>query len=204
MAIEPTGLLVEPLHGRQFLVVSELRALDGAFQNPDRLVIDSKRHRERVPVLAAVRKGEPRRVGKAVRRPVHDLGHHGERPHRPCPDARREQQLGEVGRTAVGGGGEIPVQAPRHDVARAHLMMAGHYQMRQERLLRGGPRLASLEPRQLACDPVRPEPGEHLELSPARGFRPMVGEVDDLALSRSLDRRVRLFDEALQASESQW
>ena len=46
---------------------------------------------------------------------------------------------------------------------------------------------------------VGPEPVEQIELRAARGFGAVVGEVDDHALRRPVDRAVRLVDEALQA-----
>jgi hypothetical protein len=75
--------------------VFELRALDRRLQHPNRLIVDPKWHRKRMPVPAAMRKREARRVGEAVRRSVHDLGNHRQRAHRPRSHAWNEQQFGE-------------------------------------------------------------------------------------------------------------
>ena len=65
-----------------------------------------ERHREGMAVLAAMGEREAGRVGEAVGRAVHDLGDHGERAHRARADAGRQQQLGEIGRAALGRRGE--------------------------------------------------------------------------------------------------
>ena len=72
-----------------------------------------------MPVLAAMREREARRIGEAVGRAVHHLGDHRERAHGARADARREQQLGEVLRPALGRRREIAVQAARMHVASA-------------------------------------------------------------------------------------
>jgi hypothetical protein len=55
-------------------------------------------------VLSAVSKREASRVGKSVRRPVHHLGYHCKRLHGSRADARRQQQIGKVFGSTVGGG----------------------------------------------------------------------------------------------------
>ena len=62
MLLQPARLIVQPLERAEFFFAPELRAPDRGFQDTDRLVIDLERHRERMPVLAAVRKREPRRI----------------------------------------------------------------------------------------------------------------------------------------------
>ncbi len=79
---------------------------------------------------------EARGVGEAVGRAVHDLGHHGQRTHRARADTRGQQQLGKVGGAAIGGGGEIAVEPPDHDVARPDIVMGGHVEMREQGLRR--------------------------------------------------------------------
>ena len=54
----------------------------------DGLVIDLERHREGMPVLAAMREREARRIGEAVGRAVHHLGDHRQRAHRARADSR--------------------------------------------------------------------------------------------------------------------
>ncbi len=79
---------------------------------------------------------EARWVGEAAGRAVQHLGHHGEGADRACADARDQQQRGEIPGAALGGGGEGGVEAPRDDVARPHLVMRRHGEMRQPRLRR--------------------------------------------------------------------
>ena len=69
-----------------------------------------------MPVLAAMGHREPRRVAKAVRRAMHDFGDHGKRANSACANARNEQELREIGRTAFGGGRQVAVQAPGDDI----------------------------------------------------------------------------------------
>ncbi len=88
-----------------------------------------------MPILAAVRKGKPRRVGEAARSSVHDLGHQRQGANRPGAYPWNKQQLGEVGGAAIGRCGQIGVQAPHQNVAGADLVVGWHDQMRQHRLL---------------------------------------------------------------------
>ena len=60
-------------------------------------------------VLAAMRKRKARRVGKAVRRTMHDLGNHRQGAYRPRTDTWNEQQFGEVGRSPIRCGSQIGV-----------------------------------------------------------------------------------------------
>ena len=123
-------------------------------------------------VLAAMRQREARRIGEAVRRAVDDLGHHRQRTHGARADARHQQQLGEIGRAAVGRGGEIAVQAAQIDVRRrGHRDGAGMIEMRQRELpLRAGPRrLRGIErSANSRGDAVRPERLQQVELAAAR------------------------------------
>ena len=83
-----------------------------------------------------MRQREARRILEAIRRAVHDLGHHGERLHRAGADAWGQQQLGKVDGSALGGGGERAVQSPREHVGRAYVVVGRHDEMRQLRLRR--------------------------------------------------------------------
>ena len=109
---------------------------------------------------------------------MHDLGHHRQRPHRARADARHQQQLGEIGRAAIGRRGEVAVQPPRDHVLGAHVVMRRHDEMRQRQLVAGSRRgraPRAFDPRQLARDPVRPERLQQVELGaprePRRGGR---------------------------------
>ena len=84
-----------------------------------------------MPVLAAMREREARRIGEAIGRAVDHFGHHGERPHCTGADAWNQKQFGEVGRSSIGGRCERRVKAGRQHVARAHVVMRGHDEMGQ-------------------------------------------------------------------------
>jgi hypothetical protein len=93
---------------------------------------------------------------------VHHLGDHGERAHRPRADARNQQKLGEVGGTALRGGREGTMQAADHYIARPHIVMCRHHEMRQQRQFR---RLR-LECGDFADDAIRADIAEKVELAP--------------------------------------
>jgi hypothetical protein len=57
-----------------------------------------------------------RSAGEPVRRAVHHLGYHCKRLHGSGADARRQQQIGKVFRSSVGGGREISTEPPRNHV----------------------------------------------------------------------------------------
>ena len=163
-AFDPPGFVVEPLDRGEPFVVSELRLLHRCLQHLDRLVIDFDRHREWMPVLAAMGEREASGIGETVGRAVHDLGHHRQRAHRAGADARNEKQLGEVGRPPIRGRREARMQARREHVARAHIMMSGHDEMRQNELLRMGRRRGvssgGLQVNQFARQPSGPSDRE--------------------------------------------
>src|ERR1700730_3854280 len=169
----------------------------------DRLFVDPKGHRKRMPVLAAMRKRKTRRVGEAVRRTMHDLGNHRQRAYRPRTDTWNEQQLGEVGRTPIRCGSQIGVKARRQHVAWADLVMGRHDQMRQRELHRNGLCDVRFSParqgRQFARDPVRPHGVQNAKLTTARGSSTAIGEIDDLTKPDSIDGGVRLLDKTFQA-----
>src|SRR6516225_4795424 len=98
MAFYEPRLVVEPLERCELFLTSELRVLHCRFQHLDGLIVDPKGHRKRMPVLAAMRKGEARRVREAVRRPMHDLGNHRQGAHGPRSHAWNEEQFGEIDR----------------------------------------------------------------------------------------------------------
>ena len=86
------------------------------------------------------------------------------------------------------------MQPSGEDVARAHVVMRRHDEVRQQSLCWGFAR----ERRQLGNNAIRTQIVQEVELPGARKFRPLVRQVDDLALYRPVDCAVRLVDEALQ------
>jgi hypothetical protein len=195
-AFELAGLVVQPFDGRQLLLASQLGLAHGRLQHGDSLVVDAQRDREGVAVLAAVREGEASGVAEAAGRAVHHLGDHGQRAHGALAHAGHEQQRAEVRRPAIGGGGERAVQPAEHDVGRPDIVVRGHAQVRQQRLRR---RLGGAQGGELAGDAVGPQRGEQVHLAAAGRLRAMVGEIDDLSLTRPVDGRVRLVHEALES-----
>jgi hypothetical protein len=75
-----------------------------------------------MPVLAAVRQREARRIPEAIGRPVHDLRHNRERAHRARTDARRQQQVRKVDGTALSRSGERGMQPSRENIAQSHVV----------------------------------------------------------------------------------
>ena len=86
--------------------------------------------------------------------------------HRPRTDARRQQQLREVLRSAIRRRREIATQAARVDVFRADVVMRRHDQMRQQRLLRRS-RSRCSSAASLSRDSIGAEPIKQLELRAA-------------------------------------
>jgi hypothetical protein len=70
-----------------------------------------------MPVLAAMREREPRRIGEPIGRPVHDLAHHRERLHSACADTGRQQQFRKIPWPLLCRGGERAVQTAHEHIA---------------------------------------------------------------------------------------
>lgn len=92
------------------------------------------------------------------------------------------------------------MEARLQHIAWTNAVMGRHDQMRQNELrsrnrhlaIRGG----RFQCRDFARDAFRPQGVQQIELTATRGFRPPVGEIDDLSLLRTVDCRVRLLDMA--------
>jgi hypothetical protein len=109
-------------------------------------------------------------------------------------DARRQQQIGKVCGTALGGRGERAVEPSREDVSRAQLVMCRHDEVREHGLRRR----VSRQRGEFGDDAVRPQVCQQVDLPQPRNLSPLVRQVDDFALCRSVDRAVRLVDKALR------
>ena len=101
---------------------------------------------------------------------MHDLGHHGQRPDSARADAGRQQQIGKVCGTALGGRGERAVESSREDVARAHVVMCRHDEVREHSLRRRVTRQRG----EFGDDAVRPQVCQQVELPRARNLSPLV------------------------------
>jgi hypothetical protein len=144
----------------------ELGVLHRRFQHADGLVIDLERHRIGMPVLAAMREREARRIGEAVGRAVHHLGDHRQRRTVRAPTPGVSSSSGNrPGRARRRG--QRAVQAAHEHVARAHVVMRRHDEMRQHRL-RGAAAVRLPPARELARDAVRARAMQQLELRAAR------------------------------------
>lgn len=195
-ALEPTRLLIKLSERKQGFVLAEFRLLNRRLEHANGLVIDLERNWERVPVLAAVGERKARRIAKAARRAVHDLGYHGKRAHGSRANARRQQQIGKIGRSALGRGGEVAVQPPQVNIAGPDVMMGWQDEMRQCQLRWRF--CVAADRTNFACDAVRTKFGKKLKLFAPRSFGAPIGEIDDVALSWPFDGRVRLVNKALQ------
>src|SRR5581483_4312895 len=69
-AFEEASLLVEAVDGVELVRLAELRRRDGLLEDADRAVVDAQRDGEWMPVLAAVREREARRVREPAGRAV--------------------------------------------------------------------------------------------------------------------------------------
>ncbi|MNV83266.1 hypothetical protein D3C71_1770560 [compost metagenome] len=143
-----------------------------------------------MPVLAAMGERETGRIGKTAGRAMHDFRHHGERRDRACTDTRRHEQILEILRPTIGGSRERAVQAAHVDVLLADIVMIRHDQMRQHRLRRRFSHPRGVKRDHFADDPVRTERGKQIELAAARCERPVIRQIDDLALPSAFDGRM--------------
>ena len=94
------------------------------------------------------------------------------------------------------------MKPPCDHIAASDVVVCRHDEMRQQWLGGGGLRLlftASLKGREFARNLVRSEREEKIKLGEARRFSATVREIDDLALSFSVDCGMRIIDEALQS-----
>jgi hypothetical protein len=127
-------LRIETAQRLKPVVIAEFRLGHRSFEHRNGLVVNLCRHGERMAVLAAMRQREAGGIVKAAGRAMHQLGHQRQRPHRARPDAGNEQQVGEVGRASVGGGGQRAVQAAQHHILRTDVVVFRHDEMGQQRL----------------------------------------------------------------------
>ena len=150
-----------------------LALADCRLQHGDGLVVDLGRHRERMPVLAAMGEGEARRIGEPAGRAVDDFGHHAPASapcarRRPAPAGGRRNRPGPASRRCR----QRAVQAAEHDVAGSDVVMRGHHQVRQQRLLRRGRRRCVRQCRNLTHDAIGTEVAQQIELSRVARPRP--------------------------------
>src|SRR5215471_8418169 len=168
-SFEETGLLIEPLQRAQLLLASEFCTPNGGLHHTYRLVIDPERHREGMPVLAAVSERKSRGISEAIRGTVHHLGDHGQGTHSARANTGGEQEIRKVRRSTIGCRRQIGIEPSRVDVAGADIVVFGQVEVREQRFARpamlGLARPAMLG---LARDAVRPQREEELELHAAR------------------------------------
>src|SRR6476661_4918326 len=143
-----------------------------------------------------MRERKARRIGKTIRRSMHDLGDHRERLHGSRADAWREEKIGKIGWGPVSGGRQGSMQTAGENITRADIMMGGHYQMRQQREL-----VAIIVPpgetMPFTNDPIGTFCNE-AKLRVTRALGATVGQIDDLALCRAVDSAMRLIDEVFK------
>ena len=90
-----------------------------------------------------------------------NLRHHRQRAHRAGADAGDEQQVGEIRGTIFRRRCQRAVQAAENNIARPHVVMRRHDEMRQQRFgecrIGSACRVAGVERGELARDAVRAE-----------------------------------------------
>jgi hypothetical protein len=94
------------------------------------------------------------------------------------------------------------LKPPCDHIAAPDVVVCRHDEMRQQRLIGRRLRLlfpASLKSRVFTRNLVRSERGEKIKLGAARCFGATVGQIDDLALSFSVDGGMGIIDEARQS-----
>ena len=131
---------------------------------------------------------------------MQNFGDHRQRSDRALPHAGAKQQFRKVAWATLRRRGQIAVQTSHHYIARSHLVMTGHCQMRQERLLGwvSLDRLSrrTLKPRKFVHNLRRPQEPQRFDLSASRPLRATIREIDDLALTKPIDGSMRFFDKA--------
>src|SRR5262249_24228350 len=166
-------------------------------------------------ILAAVRKGEAGRVAEAEGRPVDDLSHQGKCAHGASTDTWCQQQVLKILRPHIGCCGQRPAQAAGDDIACANGVMRRHDEVQSELAWRAMHRPWHCpwhcpshcpwhhpwgsERRELVGNAVGTQAVQEVELCLAGWCGSAVGEIDDVALARAGDCRMRGFNEALQA-----
>lgn len=168
-----------------------------------------------MPVLTAVSKRKPRRVTETTRRAMQHLGHHRQRTHGARTHARHLQQRGEIGGAALGRSRQAGMQPAGDHVLAAYVVMVGHAQMRLLRRIpalackqvtgdrclrhsRRNRRLRGVDALPFAGKTIRRQRLQQRHLRLTRGSSAMVGQVDDVALLRPIDRRVRRIHKTAQ------
>ena len=114
---------VQPFEPVELVRVADLRRVQRPPQHRDRFVVRLQRHRERMPVLAAVREREARRIGEAARRAVHHLGDQRQRLQRARPEILQQQQRREIAELALVRDRQHRAQPLQIDILRAHIVM---------------------------------------------------------------------------------
>src|SRR4051812_35863333 len=132
-----------------------------------------------MPVLSSMCERKSGRITEAARSAMYELGHHGERLYSTCTYAWHEKQLGEISGAPLDCRRERTVQSSRDHVARAHVMVGGHHEMRQQTLVRRPG--VSRDRRQLRNDAIGIPLREQIELCVARCSGAPIGEVYDFA-----------------------
>ena len=197
--LQAAGLFIKTSHSAEFLVLAKLRFLDGGFEDANGLVIDLQRHRVGMTVLPTMCEREPRRIGETAWGAVNDLSDHGKRLNCAGAHPRCEKQLREILGCALSRRRKIAVETARMNVAGTDIVMSRHDKVRQHGLSRvRGRGVFGVELGKLAEDFIRAEVGEQIKLPLARGFGAVIREIDDHALIRAFDGRMRLVHEALQ------
>ena len=86
------------------------------------------------------------------------------------------------------------MESSRKNITGSDVVVCWHDEMRKQGLRRRPARKGG----KFGNDTIRPEAGQQFQLGAARGFGPLVREVHDFALCKTIDRTMRIFDEAFE------
>src|SRR3984893_1142791 len=108
--------------------------MNGGLQHAYGFVVDTQRHRERMPVLSSVSKRESRGVGEAVWGSMHNLGDHSQGLYCSGSHSGSKQQFRKVGWTTVSCRRQISMQPLSDYIAGANIVMCRQVEMWKHRL----------------------------------------------------------------------
>ena len=190
--------MIKTSHSAEFLVLAELRLLDGGFEDANGLVINLQGHGVGVAVLPAMCERESRRIGETAWGAVNDLSDHGKRLNCAGTHPGCEKQLREILGCALSRRGKIAVETACVNVAGPDIVMRWHDKVRKHGLSGEGLRSFRVKLGQLAENLIRAQVGEQIKLPVARGVGTVIREIDDHALIRTFDGGMRLVHKAVE------
>ena len=121
MALQAARVRIESPQRIELLRQAQSRLTHRPREHTQSLVVHLQRHRERKPILAAMRERKACRVREAGRGAVDDLGDERKRGNRARTNTWSEKHLGEILRPAIRRRRERAVQATQDYIRRENL-----------------------------------------------------------------------------------